>query len=164
MNEENEVILMRQAMEVATARGRDPALNPIGSLIELRGEVLAAERNHVAEQRDPTAHAEIAAIRSACYRLGRPDLRGATLYSTLQPCGMCTMAAIWAKVSRIIYGAGRPDVHRMYFEDRHIDTLEFVADAYRTDISIKGGVLRDECAQFYYRPHDNPPAKLQGNV
>ena len=99
------------------------------------GEVLAQEKNAVAESRDPTAHAEITAIRQACARLGRPDLRGATLYSTLQPCGMCTMAAIWAKIGRIVYGAGRSDVHRMYFEARHVDTLDFVADAYRDDIT-----------------------------
>ena len=61
------------------------------------------------------------------------ELRGATLYSTLQPCGMCTMASIWSKVGRVVYGAGRADVHAMYFEARDIDTLDFVAKAYRDD-------------------------------
>jgi len=155
---------MRRAIEVATAQGRDPRVSPIGCVIVLDGEILAEQKNGVAETCDPTAHAEIAAIRSACERLGRPELRGATLYSTLQPCGMCTMAAIWAKLRRIVYGAGRDDVHPMYFEARHINTLAFVADAYRKDISMEGGLLRDECASLYFSPRDHPPHKFQGNL
>ncbi len=86
------------------------------------------------------------AIRRACEGEGDLELRGATLYSTLQPCGMCTMASIWSKVGRVVYGAGRDDVHPMYFEARHVDTLGFIADAYRDDIVIEGGCLREECA------------------
>ena len=156
--------LMRRAIETATLDGRDPRRSPIGCVIASDGEVLAQEKNAVAESRDPTAHAEIMAIRQACARLGRPDLRGATLYSTLQPCGMCTSAAIWAKIGRIVYGAGRSDVHRMYFEARHVDTLDFVADAYRDDITMEGGLLRRECAGLYFGPSDDPPAELQGNL
>jgi tRNA(adenine34) deaminase len=62
------------------------------------------------------------------------------------------MASIWSKVGRIVYGAGRDDVHKMYFEARGIDTLDFVTHAYRVDLSVKGGVLRAECAQLYYPP------------
>ena len=58
----------------------------------------------------------------------------ATLYCTLQPCGMCTMASIWSKVGLIVYGAGREDVHEMYFEARHVDTLHFAQKAYRNDL------------------------------
>ena len=80
------------------------------------------------------------------------ELRGATLYSTLQPCGMCTMATIWAKIGRIVFGAGRDDVHPMYFEDRHLDTLDFIRDAYRDDLMLQGGVLAAECAALYVPP------------
>ena len=92
------------------------------------------------------------------------ELRSATLYSTLQPCGMCTMASIWSKVGRVVYGAGREDVHQMYFEDRHVDTLTFIADAYRDDIVIEGGCLRTECAELYYGPDDDVPLEEQGNL
>ena len=92
------------------------------------------------------------------------ELRGATLYSTLQPCGMCTMALIWAKVGRIVYGAGRDDVHRMYFEDRHLSTTDFIRDAWRKDLTIEGGCLAEECAELYYRPNDNDPVDEQGNI
>jgi tRNA(adenine34) deaminase len=62
---------------------------------------------------------------------------------------MCTMASIWAKIGRIVYGAGRDDVHEMYFEDRHLDTLDFVRDAYKDDVSLDGGLMAAECAALY---------------
>ena len=155
---------MREALRVATEKGTDPSVNPIGCVIVKDGIILAAERNRVEEDHDPTAHAEITAIRAAGARLADPELRGAVLYSTLQPCGMCSMASIWSKVGRVVFGAGREDVHRMYFEDRHIDTMTFIEDAYRDDIVIEGGVLRADCAALYYGPKDNPPPREQGNL
>jgi tRNA(adenine34) deaminase len=154
---------MRMAIEVATERGSDPDLSPIGCVIVLDGRIVATERNHVAEKHDSTAHAEIEAIRAAGRSFNDGELRGAVLYTTLQPCGMCTMASIWSKVGRIVYGAGRDDVHPMYFEARHVNTLDFVADAFREDIEIVGGVLRSECAELYYRPWDDVPEAKQGN-
>lgn len=144
---------MRRAIEVARSKGSEPSTGPLGSVIVLGGREISAERNQTQELPDATAHAEMMAIRRACESTGEPELRGATLYSTLQPCGMCTMASIWSKVGRVVYGAGREDVHEMYFEARHIDTLSFIADAYRKDIVIEGGCLRDECAKLYY-PRD----------
>jgi tRNA(adenine34) deaminase len=155
---------MREALRVASAKGTDPSLSPIGCVIVCDGKVLAESRNHVAEHHDATAHAEIEAIRAAGAGFESGELRGATLYTTLQPCGMCTMASIWSKVSRIVYGAGRDDVHKMYFEARHIDTLDFVGKAYRDDLSIEGGVLREDCARLYYRPWDKVPESEQGNI
>ena len=155
---------MRHALEIATERGSDPSVNPIGCVIVRDGEILAAERNRVADDRDATAHAEMVAIRIAGSKFDAGELRGATLYSTLQPCGMCTMACIWAKVGRVVFGAGRDDVHRMYFEARAVDTFDFVRNAYRDDLTIEGAVLRTECAQLYYRPDDDPPIKQQGNL
>lgn len=155
---------MREALGVAGEKGTDSSLSPIGAIIVRDGHILAASRNQVAEHHDATAHAEIEAIRIAGKPSANGELRGATLYTTLQPCGMCTMAAIWSKVGRIVYGAGRNDVHKMYFEARHIDTLEFVANAYRNDLSIEGGVLRHDCARLYYRPWDQVPKQEQGNL
>ncbi len=112
---------------------------------------------------DPTAHAEIVTIRRAGEKLQSHELRDAVLYTTLQPCGMCTMASIWAKVGRIVFGAGRDDVHKMYFEDRHLDTLDFIRDAYRDDLSIDGGVLATDCAALYVRPDEPVPQAEQFN-
>ncbi len=73
------------------------------------------------------------------------------------------MASIWAKVGRIVYGAEREQVHQMYFEDRHYDTMEFVRDAFRDDLTFTGGVLAEACAELYYRPGDDVPIEEQGN-
>ncbi len=87
---------MRRAIEIARSKGADPADAPLGSVIVLDGREIAGERNQTEELPDATAHAEMMAIRRACEGTGEMELRGATLYSTLQPCGMCTMASICA--------------------------------------------------------------------
>ena len=163
MDLDSDAQFMREALKVATEQGADPALSPIGCVIVMDGKMVASERNHVADHHDAVAHAEIEAIRTAGRQFENGELRGATLYTTLQPCGMCTMASIWSKVGRIVYGAGRNDVHQMYFEARHIDTLDFVAKAYREDLTIHGGVLREQCSALYYRPWDKVPVAEQGN-
>jgi len=155
---------MRMAIEVARSKGSDPSTSPLGCVIVLDGKVIAAERNQTHELPDATAHAEMMAIRRACEGTGELELRGATLYSTLQPCGMCTMASIWSKVGRVVFGAGREDVHAMYFEARHVDTLGFIGDAYRDDIVIEGGCLAAECAALYYPPDAVLPADEQANL
>jgi tRNA(adenine34) deaminase len=155
---------MERAIRAAKAGERKPGASPIGCVIVLNGEVVAESHNEVGIQHDPTAHAEMVAIRRACAALERDDLRGATLYSTLQPCGMCTMASIWSHIGLIVYGAGREDVHRMYFEGRHLDTMNFIVDAYRDDMEVIGGVGAEACAALYYGPDDDPPPEEQGNV
>ncbi len=155
---------MRKAIEIARSKGSDPATSPLGSVIVLNGKMIARERNQTEELPDATAHAEMMAIRRGCEEMGEMELRGATLYSTLQPCGMCTMASIWSKVGRVVYGAGRDDVHAMYFEAKHVDTLAFIADAYRDDIMIEGGCLREECARLYYPPDAALSEEEQANL
>ena len=155
---------MRRAIEMARVKGSDPSASPLGAVIVLDGREIAAERNQTQELPDATAHAEMMTIRRACEATGELELRGATLYSTLQPCGMCTMASIWSKVGRVVYGAGREDAHPMYFEARHVDTLSFISDAYRDDIVIEGGCLRAECATLYYPPDADMPREEQANL
>ena len=155
---------MAKAVALAKTKGSDPANTPIAAIIVRDGIMLAAETNRVADDNDATAHAEICAYRAAGTAVGNADLTGATLYSTLQPCGMCTMGSIWAKIGRIVYGAGRDDVHRMYFEDRNLDTIDFVRDAFRDDLIVDGGCLVSECAALYYGPDDDVPEDEQGNI
>ena len=155
---------MQRAIALARSKGSTPADTPIAAIIVIDGRILAEQVNQTEEHKDATAHAEIMAIRAAGPVHGDMDLCGATLYSTLQPCGMCTMASIWAKVGRIVYGAGRDDVHRMYFEDRHLDTMDFVHDAWRDDLVLEGGCETQLCASLYYRPQDDVPIEEQGNI
>jgi tRNA(adenine34) deaminase len=155
---------MRRAIGFAKTGMNRPGRSPIGCVIVLGGLVVGEGCNQVGCQHDPTAHAEIVAIRRATKSLAEADLRGATLYSTLQPCGMCTMASIWARIGRIVYGAGRDQVHDMYFEDRHFDIMDFIEDAFRDDLQVRSGVLGRQCAQFYFKPDDHVPVSEQGNI
>ena len=155
---------MARALALARKGEGTEGASPIGCVIVMDGDVVAEGHNEVGIRHDPTAHAEMVAIRRAGAALERDELRGATLYSTLQPCGMCTMASIWSRIGRVVYGAGREDVHKMYFEDRHLDTMNFIRDAYKRDIEVVAGVMRAECASLYYGPNDDPPQEEQGNV
>ncbi len=154
---------LRRAIELARAGDRKAGANPIGCVIVLDGEIVGEGHNEVDALNDPTAHAEIVSMRRAGSRLQRSEFRGATLYSTLQPCGMCTMASIWAKIGRIVYGAERDQVHEMYFEDRHFDTMDFIRDAFRDDLSVTGGLLAEECASLYVGPDEDVPEDKQYN-
>lgn len=155
---------MQIARDYAVAeKGSDPANTPIASIVVLDGKEIARGVNHTVECCDATAHAEVVTLRAAGKAHGAMRIEGATLYSTLQPCGMCTFASIWAGMDRIVYGAGRADVHSMYFEDRHLSTLDFIADAYKHDLELVGGVLAEDCAQLYFRPWDDVPEAAQAN-
>jgi tRNA(adenine34) deaminase len=155
---------MRRAIALGRQGERRPGGSPIGCVIVLDGRIIGEGHNQTEMDHDPTAHGEVVAMRRAGQTLANWELRGATLYSTLQPCGMCTMASIWAKISRIVYGAERHQVHPMYFEDRHIDTLDFVRDAWRDDITIEGGLLSEECAELYVGPDEDLDEEEQANL
>ena len=154
---------MRRAIALAKKGNAEPGKNGIGCVIVRDGQMIGEGCNEVERRHDPTAHAEIVAMRRAGERLGCQELRGAVLYTTLQPCGMCSMASIWAKIGRIVFGAGRDDVHAQYFEDRHLDTVDFIRDAFRDDLSIEGGLLLRECAALYVPPDAAVPKEEQFN-
>ncbi len=90
--------------QAAGARGEVP----VGAAVVRGGEVLAAEGNRTRELSDPTAHAEVLAIRAAAARLGSERLPGCDLYVTLEPCTLCAAAVSFARIRRLYYGAGDP--------------------------------------------------------
>jgi len=98
---------MRKALKLAErAYARDEV--PVGALVVLGGKVIGRGFNRSISKNDPTAHAEILALRQAARRVGNYRLTGATLYCTLEPCAMCASALIWARVKLLIYGAADP--------------------------------------------------------
>ena len=155
---------MRSAIEQALRGKCTDGAGEVGCVIVQDGEIVAAAFNEAEMRHDPTAHAEIVALRRLGQVLRTTDFRGCTVYSTLQCCGMCTLACVWAKITRIVYGAARDDVHSMYFEERKLGTMDLVSDAHRDDIEVVAGVLREECASIYYRPWDNPPDDARVNT
>lgn len=107
---------------------------PFGAVIVRDSEVIATGTNRVVANTDPTAHAEVSAIRSACAKLGTHSLQGCTIYSSCEPCPMCLSAIYWAGISRLCYGNTKDDAKAIDFDDSFIyDQLEL---AYK-DRSIK---------------------------
>lgn len=93
---------------------------PFGAVIVRNDEIIATGHNMVIASNDPTAHAEIVAIRNASAKLGRFDLSDCTLYTTCEPCPMCYSAAHWAKIKTVYYGATRNDAAEAGFDDHYI--------------------------------------------
>ena len=110
-------------MEIAIRLSEDNIDNgggPFGAVIVRDGEVIATGTNRVVPNNDPTAHAEVMAIRSACEKLGTFQLTGCTVYSSCEPCPMCLSALYWAGVKRICYGNTKDDAKAINFDDSFI--------------------------------------------
>ena len=98
---------MRRALAQAEAAAADDEV-PVGAVVVVDGTVVAEEYNRPRSLNDPTAHAEILALRAAAHALGQQWLTGATLYVTLEPCAMCAGAMVLARIDRLVYGAADP--------------------------------------------------------
>jgi tRNA(adenine34) deaminase len=134
----------RQGMEIALAQARLAEAHgdvPIGAAILRDGEPLARAGNERELRRDPTAHAEILAIRAAAEALGGWRLPGTTLYVTLEPCAMCAGAIVLARVSTVVFGALDPKAGAA---GSVLDVLAEPALNHRPE--VVGGVLAEECA------------------
>jgi len=108
---------MRRAIELAAEHMRAKDGGPFGAVIARGSEVIACGWNKVTSTNDPTAHAEVTAIRAAAARLGTFVLQGCVLYTSCEPCPMCLGAAYWARVERIVFAATRGDAAFAGFDD-----------------------------------------------
>ena len=154
---------MRAAIVQAQLGDRTPGGAAVGCVIVREGSIIASGFNESELHHDPTAHAEIVTMRKLGASLKSEDFTGCTLYVTLQPCSMCAAACVWAKINRIVFGASRGDVHSMYFDAKHVNAVDLIADAFKEDIEIVGEILAQQCAIFYYKPSDSPPIEDQKN-
>jgi tRNA(adenine34) deaminase len=131
---------MRQALAEAR-RAAEAGEVPVGALVTLDGRVIASAANRTITDGDPTAHAEIVALRAAAKTLGNYRLAGATLYVTLEPCAMCAGAMVHARVARLVYGCDDPKVGAVNWCLR---VLEHPMLNHRVEVT--SGVLADESA------------------
>ena len=111
--------LMRKAIELAE-ENVDNGGGPFGAVISRNGEIIATGVNRVTSAHDPTAHAEVSAIRAACKELGTFDLSGCEIYTSCEPCPMCLGAIYWAHIDRMYYGNDKADAKRIGFDDSFI--------------------------------------------
>jgi tRNA(adenine34) deaminase len=131
---------MLEALQLARA-GRAAGEVPVGALVVVEGKVQSRAHNAPVSLVDPTAHAEVLALRAAALALGNYRLSGATLYVTLEPCAMCCGAALLARVSRIVYGARDPKAGA-------VESLYKLLEEPRLNhrVTARGGVLQEESA------------------
>jgi guanine deaminase len=122
---------LRQAIEMAVENVRRHG-GPFAALIVKDGVIIAAGTNQVTRTRDPTAHAEIVAIREACRVLGDFQLTGCDLYSSCEPCPMCLGALYWARPARVFYAATHADAAAAGFDDSFIYQQLAVPQAQRS--------------------------------
>lgn len=141
------------ALAAFTARSLSTASpRPFGAAIahSKSGRILLRALNAVKQQCDPSAHAEVRAIRLATKRLRNLSLAGYTLYTTCEPCPMCMSTALWAGLDRVVYGATIDDANR-HCKQIRIPAMEVTARSDMTCI-VEGPILRDECYALFTHP------------
>ena len=108
---------MRRAIALAVENVTSGAGGPFGAVVVRDGEVIATGVNRVTSTNDPTAHAEVVAIRAACKALGTFQLHGCTIYTSCEPCPMCLAAIYWSRCDAIFYGSSAADAAAAGFDD-----------------------------------------------
>ncbi len=108
------------AFDEAFSSVRNNIGGPFGAVVVKDGKIIGKGSNRVTSQLDPTAHAEVTAIREACRNIGTFDLSGAILYSTCEPCPMCLSAIYWANIGSVFFVSTREDAASIGFRDNHI--------------------------------------------
>jgi guanine deaminase len=111
---------MRRAIAISGERMRGGFGGPFGAVVAKEGRIIAEGYNQVTSTGDPTAHAEVVAIREACRALGGFSLAGCELYTSCEPCPMCLGAIYWARLERVYYANDRADAAAIGFDDDHI--------------------------------------------
>ncbi len=111
---------MREAIRLSIEGMRNGEGGPFGAVVVKDGEIIGRGNNRVAATNDPTAHAEVVAIRQACQHLGHFQLDGCTLYTSCEPCPMCLGAVYWARPDRIFYACTKADAAVIEFDDDFI--------------------------------------------
>ncbi|MBZ5740055.1 nucleoside deaminase [Nocardioides mangrovi] len=129
---------LARAVDLAVANVRDGG-GPFGAVIVREGRLVATGQNRVTRDLDPTAHAEVQAIRSACAELGDFSLAGCELFTSCEPCPLCVSASLWARLDRVVYAADRDDAARGGFDDREFYEL-FARDRATWPTAVAAGV------------------------
>lgn len=131
---------MRQALALGRRAGEQGEV-PVGAVLVRNGEVVGEGWNQPIGSHDPTAHAEVVAIRDAARRVGNYRLPGSTLYVTVEPCTMCAGALVHARIALLVFGAAEPRAGAVLSSAAVLDN-----PGLNHRVSVTGGVLADDCA------------------
>jgi len=138
----NDLEFMKSALDEARAAGSRGEI-PIGAVVVLDGVIVSRAGNRTIGDCDPTAHAEVIALREAAHKIGNHRLLGSTLYATIEPCAMCAGAMIQARISRLVYGADDPKAGAVR---SCFSILEHEKLNHRVDVT--SGVLAEESVEL----------------
>lgn len=116
---ETKKVLMRRAIQLSIENVNNGG-GPFGAIIVKDGQILGEGTNQVTNGNDPTAHAEVIAIRQACQNLNSFSLEGCEIYTSCEPCPMCLSAIYWARISKIYFGNSKNDAAKIEFDDKFI--------------------------------------------
>lgn len=136
-----------ELMRVALAEAKQGDA-PYGAAIVKDGEIAIAAHNTVKRDRDPSAHAEMNAIRLLAKKLNSTSLEGYTLYTTCEPCPMCATACIWAGISEIVIGASIKDLMELGVPQIDLSCEEIIAKNFR-NIKVTKGLLKSDCLSLF---------------
>lgn len=148
---------MREAIRLSFEKMRAGAGGPFGAVVVCQGKIVGRGWNRVTSANDPTAHAEIMAIRGACKRLKKFQLKDCDLYTSCEPCPMCLSAIYWARIKSVYYGNTRRDAARIAFDDDFI--YREVALPMRRRALLMKPLLRAE-AQAVFKAWQEKPDKV----
>lgn len=145
MNQE----FMREAIRLSLENMEKNSGGPFGAVVVKNGEIVGKWRNQVTSKNDPTAHAEMVAIRDACQNLWTFELNWCELYTSCEPCPMCLGAIYWARFDKVYYGNTKEDAADINFDDQYIyEELELPID--KRKLSMQQ-FLRDEAIKVFQR-------------
>lgn len=138
---------MRRAIELARA-GIAAGQSPFGAVIVQDGRLIASAHNEVVMTCDPTAHAEVVAIRRAATARRAISVRGGVMYTTCEPCPMCAAAIHWAKLDAVCFGACIADAARAGFSELRVSIAQLYAGG-GSPVRIEGGIMASECEALF---------------
>jgi tRNA(adenine34) deaminase len=154
---------MRRALALAERAAAADEV-PVGAVVVRDGREIGAGFNAPISGCDPTAHAEVRAIRDAAARIGNYRLSGATLYVSVEPCTMCAGALVHARISRLVYGTGEPKAGAIRSSARVLES-----DSLNWQVTVTAGVLADECRDrlssfFAWRREESRKRRRKGKA
>ena len=144
--EKNDLKFMRKAIAISK-KSVENGGGPFGAVIVKDGVVVASSNNQVTKNNDPTAHAEVMAIRKACKKLNTFDLSGCVLYASCEPCPMCLSAMYWAHIDRYFYANQKEDAKSIGFDDQFI--YEELDKPVSKRFMPREQILRDEAMEVF---------------
>jgi guanine deaminase len=158
MKDQNHLKFMRMAIQLSEQNVVQNLGGPFGAVVVKDGKVIAKSANKVTTTNDPTAHAEVSAIRLACKKLKTFDLSGAVVYTSCEPCPMCLGAIYWARIDKIYYANTKQDAAAIQFDDQFIYE-ELDKPMAQRELPIQQ-LLRDE-AQQAFKLWEKSPMKTE---